>query len=329
MAGGLAHRGAGRIACVDPHLAGPTWLGLRPDRGTASKFFEVTNAVGVSEWIAPRMGDSAAVAAVWPAEPIDALFIDGDHSFLGALKDFECWGPKVAPNGLILVDDADDPTLPDLLELIELLKTVRGVSWLSTIDGFAVFRRDETAPWDLLAHLRAMLAPRGIHRAWDMSALHSMRLPSNYGRSRTWSDGGLDTAYELCFLARCGPGAYGYSPRSSVDDRELLKALSSDRGDGAYIAADAESPMCRAILCHPDEALDSAPLLQPGGVLIARDTGGGDDAHTLAVHNDLIHAGLDGCGWFERTHWGVRLPHRLSGEAILELAIAARLEPDR
>jgi predicted O-methyltransferase YrrM len=328
MAGGIARRGQGRLTCIDPHLAGPTWLGLGPARGTYSRFREVTEAVGVSGLIDARVGDSVAVAAAWPAEPIDAVFIDGDHSFTGALKDFECWAPKVRPGGLVLVDDADDPALPGVLDLIEMLKGVEGVTWLETFDGFAVFRRDEIAAWTMLESLRDQLAPRGIHRPWNMLALHEVPLPSSFGRSRTWTDAGLDTAYELCFLARCGPGPYGYTPGSAEEDRSLLHALCLDREDGEVVPVDAGAPaLFRAVLCRPEEAAECAPLLQPGGVLIARDTEGGDDERELRAHRLLEEAELDGCGWFEATHWAVRLPHRLSADAIVEFAISARAEP--
>jgi predicted O-methyltransferase YrrM len=327
LAGGIARRGQGRLTCVDPHLAGPTWLGLGPSRGTYSRFREVTEAVGVSTLIDTRVGDSVAVAAAWPAEPIDAVFIDGDHSFTGALKDFESWAPKVRPGGLVLVDDADDPALPGVLDLIELLKTVDGITWLETLDGFAIFRRDQVEAWTMLEHLRQQLFPRGIHRAWNMSALHQVPLPSNFGRSRTWTDGGLETAYELCFLARCGPGPYGYSPLSSEADRSLLRALSADRDDGEVVPLHSgDGALFRAVLCRPEEAADFASALQPGGVLIARDADTGGPERELAAHRVMEESGLDGCGWFEATHWGVRLPHRLSADAILAFAIAARAE---
>ena len=328
LAGGVMRRGYGRLTCVDPHLGGPPWLGLRPDRGTYSRFSEVTQAVGVAGMIDVRVGESTAVAAVWPAAALDAVFIDGDHSFTGALKDFECWAPQVRPGGLVLVDDADDPALPELRELIELLKGSEGVSYLETVDGFAVFRRDDVAPWTLLECLRDRSVPHGVHRAWNMSVLHQIPLPTNFLLSRTWDDGMLDTAYELCFLARCGPGPYAYTSGSYDGDRALLHALSADRHDGEVIPVEAEPSSCRAILCRPEEAAQFAPLLQPGGILIARDTADGDHGRALAVHGLLIQAGLDGSGWSETTHWGVWRPHRLSADATFEFAAAACVEPE-
>jgi predicted O-methyltransferase YrrM len=47
----------------------------------------------------------AAVKARLDNRPIDLLFIDGDHSFAGALADFRAYGPHVRDGGLIVFHD--------------------------------------------------------------------------------------------------------------------------------------------------------------------------------------------------------------------------------
>lgn len=47
-------------------------------------------------------------ARTWLAgEPLDALFIDGDHSYEGVKQDFEVYGPMVRPGGLIALHDIE------------------------------------------------------------------------------------------------------------------------------------------------------------------------------------------------------------------------------
>ena len=49
----------------------------------------------VDNYIRAVVPDSVSAAAIWPALQIDSILIDGDHSYLGALKDFGCkihWG---------------------------------------------------------------------------------------------------------------------------------------------------------------------------------------------------------------------------------------------
>lgn len=85
--------------------------------------------VGVAGVIDARVRDSTAVAAIWPATVLDAVFFDGDLSVVGALKDLVCWAPKVRPGGLMLIHDgADQP--PSLRDLIEWLKDTDGLSHL-------------------------------------------------------------------------------------------------------------------------------------------------------------------------------------------------------
>ncbi|HMD61642.1 MAG TPA: class I SAM-dependent methyltransferase [Opitutaceae bacterium] len=332
LAGGIQRRGQGRLTSIDPHLGAPPWLGTEPGQRTLEPFRRGTRHCGVADWIDVRIGDSTALAAIWPAEPIDAIFIDGDHSFLGAFKDFESWAPKLRPGGLVLIDDADDACLPELLEMIELVKTLGSVRYLDTIQGIAVFQRTDVPAWEMLDELGRAARARRTYRAWDLSFLHERSLPPHYHRSlATWTDRPTETAYQLCFLARCGPGAYGYTAATTRAERDFLHALSKDRGDGAVVAINARprglrallgpSPdRFRAILCRPEEAKLYADRLLTGGVLIARHHEASDPQNSLRIRRLLIDAGLEGCGWLEGVHWGVRQPHHLSPEAVLEYA---------
>jgi hypothetical protein len=43
-----------------------------------------------------------------PPEPLEVLFIDGDHSYDGARADYDRWGAFVRPGGHMLFHDAVD-----------------------------------------------------------------------------------------------------------------------------------------------------------------------------------------------------------------------------
>ena len=47
----------------------------------------------------------AKVSALLGGEPLDFLFIDGDHSYAGVRRDYEMYGPLVRPGGLIAFHD--------------------------------------------------------------------------------------------------------------------------------------------------------------------------------------------------------------------------------
>jgi predicted O-methyltransferase YrrM len=53
-------------------------------------------------------GDSQKEALVWN-KPIDLLFIDGDHTYLGVLKDLASWIPYVKSGGTIIMHDYNNP----------------------------------------------------------------------------------------------------------------------------------------------------------------------------------------------------------------------------
>ncbi len=48
---------------------------------------------------------SETVAPLVEDESVDAVFIDGDHTYEGVLRDISIWKPKVKKNGIIVGDD--------------------------------------------------------------------------------------------------------------------------------------------------------------------------------------------------------------------------------
>ena len=329
LAAGVARRGQGRLVSVDPHFGGPPWLGMATHQRTFAKFLAHADVCGVREWIDVRVGDSSAVAAVWPAEPIDVVFIDGDHSYLGALRDFECWAPKVRPGGWILIDDADDTALPELLELIEEVKTISGVAYVGLVDGVAVFRRGETPPQRLLADVSALTQRRGSIRPWDMSPIHEMTLPASYRKSCSQSyEPGEADAYQLAFLVKSQPGIYGYTPAAGERANRLIRAVAIDRGDGPAIVIDPRTPQsCKVIFCAVEEVATYGSWLTPGGLMLTLNPANPTHESSIGIRRTMLDAGLEGCGWVGAFHWGVRRPFLLSAEAVIEYTKTAYCPP--
>lgn len=79
-------------------------IGVDAMRGTDATEFDPAVIIGNSH-------DAATVQAVENAldgQPIDFLFIDGDHSYEGAQSDFETYGRLVAPDGIIAIHDINE-----------------------------------------------------------------------------------------------------------------------------------------------------------------------------------------------------------------------------
>jgi predicted O-methyltransferase YrrM len=335
LAAGLKRRGQGRLTCIDPFLGGPVWLGIGPHRRSLNIFRQGMKACDVEDWIDVRVGDSATVAAVWPGEPVAVVFIDGDHSFLGALRDFESWLPKVIPGGLILIDNAADPCCPGVSKLAEMINTFRSVRYLGAVGacGNMVFQRTDVPAWEALDEISAACTALGVHRSWDMIPLHETTLPPNYNKSRDWTDVTLDEPYQLAFLARCGAGDYGYTTASRPADRALIRALSRDRGDGKVVklggmadkvrrVLSPPNPRFRVILCAPEEAGRYAPQLLPGGLLLASPASDDPEASAASVRA-FLDAGLEGAGKGNRMIHGIWQPYQLASDLLLTHAMAA------
>ena len=97
-----------KIYCVD------TWLGSEEHQQMAiikedrlyENFLSNIEKSGVSGFISPIRGKSVEIAARFPDNSLDVLFIDGDHSFEGCYADLLAWYPKVTREGRILGHDA-------------------------------------------------------------------------------------------------------------------------------------------------------------------------------------------------------------------------------
>lgn len=92
---------AGRIVfAIDPHEGSHE----DPSARTFERFTQNLDAAGLRAVVRPLvMRSTAAVAEV--RDPVDLLFIDGDHSIEGARLDAETWLPRLAPGGLVLFHD--------------------------------------------------------------------------------------------------------------------------------------------------------------------------------------------------------------------------------
>lgn len=116
LARGLHHKSAPRLVCIDPFDASgdaqsrDTYAGRAADlAGPLRTAFEHNLlAAGVRDCVDVRPGFSHAHAPSF-GEPIDLLFLDGDHSYDAVLRDYRDWAPKVRPGGFLVLHDVVHP----------------------------------------------------------------------------------------------------------------------------------------------------------------------------------------------------------------------------
>lgn len=111
-------RWGGNLTCVD------TWSGALDaeggsDAGKAPVMLftcarqMVEAGISANVRLIPAMTGAAGV--VW-SEPIDFLYIDADHSYLGVWTDLVAWVPHVRSGGLIIGDDYGSDLYPGVKE---------------------------------------------------------------------------------------------------------------------------------------------------------------------------------------------------------------------
>lgn len=321
---GLKVRGRGRLYSIDPHFGTPPYLGAAPYQFTYEKFKRNGRSCAVDEYIQSMVSDSVSAAAVWPAMPIDSVLIDGDHSYLGALRDFECWAPKLRKDGLVLIDDADDAALPELLALVAEIKGMGSMTFETMVGGIAVFRNIAEDPFSLLRELDHMAAQRTLRRPWSLEFVQSLQPSSNYKPELVEAD--LRTAYQFGFLSRCEPGDYGVAAGATRKEFALAEALATTRGDGQVLTLDPRGEAlqrCRLIIAPIEDIPDLARHLLPGGVMIGCSSLEPTYANAVSERRILLASKLEACGWSGKIHWGVARPHHLSMDAILEYISAS------
>lgn len=260
---------ARRVVCVDPLLSAPPWLALPPHFFTMTEMQSNITVLGLQDRIDFKVGDSAAVGAVWPAEAIDILLIDGDHSFEGALRDFECWAPKLRMGGVLLFDDIDN--IPEMRSLHQLLLHMPSLESQGTVDGIGVYlvRGDG---WKILEDLKLLLAAEEIFRPWSYEAVHTKRLIEPYRRTHKWTEPALELAYDLGYLCTAAGGDYAILSNTPSELQRVVRSVHADRGQGdMHVINDINNygRLFRLVACAPEDAPKALGRLVPGGVVLA------------------------------------------------------------
>ena len=320
VAAGFAARDKGMLYSVDPHMSAPLYMGAAPWQFTLQIFQGHVNALGLGKYINSLVTESVIAAATWPARPISSVLIDADHSYLGCLRDLEFWAPKLVDGGIVLIDDADDPSLIELLDLIEDIKELHGLVYHDTIDGIAVFQRDAKAAVNLIDEIRVLLLRKGLRRPCDLSFLQTMKPVDGYDPQSVGEDHGRQAGYQLSFLSRCEPGDYAVGKGIDADDINIIDSLIHARRDGKLLLASDHMPSlssCRLIICRVEDVGIYVKCLKPGGVMLAVSQIPFTQENAVQENARLFKSGLESCGWSGRMHWGIAAPHMLSSEGAI------------
>jgi predicted O-methyltransferase YrrM len=108
---GLSSKNGSTVYCHDiwfENIDDITATGTRPPDGVDDYFYTFYENVlnnNLQNIIIPIRGDSVYTLNIHRDESIDLAFIDGDHTYEGALKDLDTVLPKMKKGGVILCHD--------------------------------------------------------------------------------------------------------------------------------------------------------------------------------------------------------------------------------
>lgn len=106
----LKENGSGKLYAIDPHM--PTAWNDTNSIESYDILKSNVRALGLEDIVEILRDTSSAVASGWNRK-IDLLFIDGDHSYEGAKRDWEMFSPFVTPFGSIVFHDTLWDLRPD------------------------------------------------------------------------------------------------------------------------------------------------------------------------------------------------------------------------
>ncbi|MDW8321375.1 MAG: class I SAM-dependent methyltransferase [Armatimonadota bacterium] len=97
--------GAGaKVFAIDPHTGSEEHRRSEKPVWTYDDFLANLRRAGVEELVEPIVATSADAAAQFD-QPVELLFIDGDHRYEMVRQDFDLWFPKLLEGGYLLMHD--------------------------------------------------------------------------------------------------------------------------------------------------------------------------------------------------------------------------------
>ncbi|MCP1468913.1 glycosyltransferase involved in cell wall biosynthesis [Sphingobium sp. OAS761] len=99
---------ATHLYCIEPHMPFTGIYAGTFGPEDRKEFYRAMLATGAYRTTSLVNLSSEDVADRWQ-RPVGMAFIDGDHSYEGVKRDFDCWHRHILPGGLLIFDDARDP----------------------------------------------------------------------------------------------------------------------------------------------------------------------------------------------------------------------------
>lgn len=147
IAKGLQDRGGGTLYCIDPFNADGDAASLedyakhrmRAEGGLLAQFTRNIERAGAAPSIKPLPGYSHDVIRTF-SEPLDFLFIDGNHEYDAVKRDVLDWTPLVKPGGYVAFHDVSFNNIGTGPERVIRELILGRPEWINALHVQGVFR---------------------------------------------------------------------------------------------------------------------------------------------------------------------------------------------
>ncbi|MCA9325282.1 class I SAM-dependent methyltransferase [Candidatus Saccharibacteria bacterium] len=95
-----------KVFAVDPHETFTGVLGGKFGEEDRAEFYKTMLKTGAYKNVRLINLTSEVITPNWQ-EKVGMIFIDGDHSYKGVKRDFDCWEPNLLPECIVAFDDTD------------------------------------------------------------------------------------------------------------------------------------------------------------------------------------------------------------------------------
>ena len=109
------------VFAIDPHELSVESESLTYGPADRAAFYEAMLRSGASQKVRLLNASSETLAPAWP-QRVGMLWIDGDHTYEGVRRDWDCWKPHLIRNAVVVFDDAHDPAVGPYRLINELIE---------------------------------------------------------------------------------------------------------------------------------------------------------------------------------------------------------------
>jgi predicted O-methyltransferase YrrM len=115
-------------------------LDIDPRGGLGNEAYWIEKAGIAKDRYRHIHGDTAKTGWAWDGDPVQAVFVDADHSYEGCLADIDAWLPHIKDGGIMAFHDYSSEVWPAVARAVD--ERMAGFEQVGYVDTVIAFRID-------------------------------------------------------------------------------------------------------------------------------------------------------------------------------------------